>query len=251
MKLASPAIHHAWVLGALALTAALGDRARGQNSSLFRASQQGQPLASQPGQPLASQPGQPLASQEPQPLTLVNNSWTAEAPQEPKTIKINDLITVIVSLNATMASNGKMNRQKMANGTLSLTNWIKFYKFNLGADGQPNGEPQIGGSANNQMQSKGDLQTTDSLTFHIACRVVDIRPNGNLVLEGRRTVNNNEENWDYSLTGEIRADAVQPNHTVLSDSVADLRILKRETGHVRDSYRQGWALRWLDKWEPF
>jgi flagellar L-ring protein precursor FlgH len=233
------------------LTAALGDAARGQNSSLFRASPQGQPLASQQGQPLTPQPGQPLAPQEPQPLTLANNSWTAEPMQEPKTIKINDLITVIVSLNATMTSNGKMDRQKMATGNLSLTNWIKFYKFNLGADGQPNGEPQIGGAANNQMQSKGDLQTRDSLTFHIACRVVDIRPNGNLVLEGRRTVNNNEENWDYSLTGEIRADSIQPNHTVLSDSVADLRILKRETGHVRDSYRQGWALRWLDKWEPF
>jgi flagellar L-ring protein precursor FlgH len=219
----------------LVLTALLAERASAQNSSLFR----------------AAQPGQPAAAQPAQPLTITNHSWTAEPAAEPKTVRINDLLTVIVSEKSTMTSKGKMDRQKMASGDLSLTGWFKFYGANLGADGQPNGTPQISGQANNQMQSKGDLQTNDTLTFHIACRIADIRPNGNLVLEGRRTIDNNEENWDYSLSGEIRPDAVLPNHTVLSDSVADLRIIKRETGHVRDSYRQGWLLRWLDKWEPF
>jgi flagellar L-ring protein precursor FlgH len=251
MKLASPAIHRACVLGALALAAALGDRARGQDSSLFRVSQQGQPPTSQQGQPSTAQDRQSSTAQDRQPLTLANNSWTAESPQEPHTIKINDLITVIVSLNSTMTSNGQMDRKKTAYGDLALPNWIKFYKFKLGADGQPNGEPHVRGELDNKLQSKADLQTRDSLTFHIACRVADIRPNGNLVLEGRRTINNNEENWDYSLTGEIRADAVLPNHTVLSDSVADLRVIKRETGHVRDGYRRGWALQWMDKWQPF
>ena len=42
-----------------------------------------------------------------------------------------------------------------------------------------------------------------------------------------------------------------PNNTVLSENVADMRIVKRETGHVRDGYRRGWALEWLDKWQPF
>ncbi|MGA2066440.1 MAG: flagellar basal body L-ring protein FlgH [Thermoguttaceae bacterium] len=227
MKLASLAILRASVLGVLALAGAGAERALGQNSSLFH------------------------TSPERQPLTLTSSSWTSEEPAATKTIKINDLVTVIVSEKSAMTNYGKMDRQKMASGNLSLTAWLKFYGANLGADGQPNGTPQIAGTANNQMQSKGDLQTRDSLSFHIACRVADIRPNGNLVLEGRRTINNNEENWDYALTGEIRADAVLPNHTVLSDSVADLRVIKRETGEARDSYRRGWMLKWLDKWQPF
>jgi flagellar L-ring protein precursor FlgH len=89
------------------------------------------------------------------------------------------------------------------------------------------------------------------MKFRISCRVVDIRPNGNLVIEGRRTVHNNSEVWEQSLTGEVRPKDVLPNNTVLSENVAELRIDKREAGHVRDGYRRGWLLKWLDKWQPF
>ena len=57
--------------------------------------------------------------------------------------------------------------------------------------------------------------------------------------------------WDYSLSGEIRSEDVKPNNMVLSENVASMRINKREQGHVRDSYRRGWMLEWLDKWQPF
>ena len=95
------------------------------------------------------------------------------------------------------------------------------------------------------------MTTTDAVKFHIACEVVDIRPNGNLVLEGHRSIKTNEEVWEFSLSGECRANNVLPNNTIISDSVAALRIDKEQGGQVRDSYRQGWALKWLDKWQPF
>jgi len=185
------------------------------------------------------------------PLTLAECSWTFQPPEEPKVIKLQTLLTVVVSETAAMTSNGQMDRKKQAYGDLSLPNWIKFYGTHLGADKQNNGEPHIRGELDNKLQSQADLQTKDTLKFKIACRVIDIRPNGNLLLDGSRLIKNNEENWEYSLTGEIRADAILPNNTVLSESVADLKIVKRELGHVRDGYRRGWALEWLDKWQPF
>jgi flagellar L-ring protein precursor FlgH len=118
-------------------------------------------------------------------------------------------------------------------------------------DPQSAGDPHIRGEVDNKMRSEANLETRDSIKFRMACSVVDIRPNGNLILEGRRTIRNNEEVWEYSITGEIRAKDVLPNNSILSENVADFRLLKRELGHVRDGYRRGWALKWLDYVQPF
>jgi flagellar L-ring protein FlgH len=89
------------------------------------------------------------------------------------------------------------------------------------------------------------------MTFRIAAEVVDIRPNGNLVIEARREIRNNEEVWLQSLTGVVRRQSILADRTVRSDEVAELRIDKRERGFINDSYSRGWFLRWYDKWKPF
>ena len=66
------------------------------------------------------------------------------------------------------------------------------------------------------------------MNFVISCRIVDKRPNGNLVLEGTWSVSDNEENWEYSLSGEIRPEDIKPDNTVISDTIADLRSSSRK-----------------------
>jgi flagellar L-ring protein precursor FlgH len=192
-----------------------------------------------------------FAVQQHAPLTMADSSWTYQKVEEPRLLKLHDLITVVVSEKSSVTSNGQIDRKKKGYGDLILPDWIKFWHGGLGAQDFPNGAPHVRGEIDNKLDTQGQLQTADAVTFHIACEVVDIRPNGNLILEGHRTIKNNEEVWDYSLTGEIRVEDVKPNNTVQSESVASLRINKREEGHVRDSYRRGWLLEWLDRWQPF
>ena len=80
--------------------------------------------------------------------------------------------------------------------------------------------------------------------------MVDIRPNGNLVIEARRTIQNNDETWEQCLTGTVRREDVTPDNKVLSEDIAELRIHKRESGQVRDAYRRGWLVRFFEKWQP-
>ena len=190
-------------------------------------------------------------SQQRSPMNLQEQSWIYQSAEEPRTMKINDLVTVIVSEKSSMTSDGQMDRKKQGYGDLALPNWIKFYGTHLGADPESHGEPHVRGEVDNKLQSHADLATKDAISFKIACRVVDIRPNGDLVIEGNRTIKNNEEEWDYSLRGEIRTDSLLPNNTILSENVAEMNIVKREKGHVRDGYRRGWLLEWLDQWQPF
>ena len=184
-----------------------------------------------------------------QPLTLAEYSWTY--PKELDEIRLNDLVTVIVDEKSAVISEGEMDRKKKAYGDLILKDWILLKGLAAIPDPQTLGDPHIRGEVENKLRSEAGLQTRDSMKFRISCRVVDIRPNGNLVIEGRRTVRNNSEVWEQSLTGEVRPKDVLPNNSVLSENVAELRIDKREAGHVRDGYRRGWLLKWLDKWQPF
>jgi flagellar L-ring protein precursor FlgH len=184
-------------------------------------------------------------------LTLVEYSWTYQKPVEPHPIRLHDIVTVQVDEKSSVNSEGQMDRKKKAYGDLKLPNWVLLKGLSVVPDPQTAGSPHVRGEVDNKMQSQAVFEAKDWMKLQIACNVVDIRPNGNLVLEGRRTIKNNEDTWEYSLSGEIRAEDVLPNNTVLSQNVSNMRLLKREEGHVRDGYRRGWFLQWLDKYQPF
>jgi len=185
------------------------------------------------------------------PLTLAETSWTYQPAEEPREIRLNDLITVVVDEKSQVISEGEMDRRKKADATWTLKDWIGLDGWAVRPDPQSAGDPTIAGNMQNKYRAEAGLETRDAMKFNIACRVVDIRPNGNLVLEGRRSIRNNDEAWEMSLGGVIRPRDVLPNNSALSENVAELRIHKREAGHVRDGYRRGWFQRWLDKYQPF
>lgn len=184
------------------------------------------------------------------PLSLAQQSWTYQT-VEKREIRLNDQVTVVVDEKAQVISEGEMDRKKKADGKLTLTDWLMFNGFGLSLAPQAKGDPAMGGKVDNKYKANGELETREAMKLRVACRVVDIRPNGTLVLEGHRTMKINEESWEISMGGTIRPDDVLPNNTVLSENVADLRLIKRESGHVRDGYRRGWFLEWLDTYQPF
>jgi flagellar L-ring protein FlgH len=193
-----------------------------------------------------------LGQREPrQGLTLEQASWTYQKVPEQRPIGLNDQVQVWVDSSSVVISDGQMDRKKNGYGSLTLPNWILFKGFAMVPDPQTAGDPHVRGEVDNKMRSQANLETRDKMTFKMACEVVDIRPNEVMVLEGRRTITNNEEVWEYTLTGEIEPRAILPDNTVRSENISNLRINKREQGHVRDGYRQGWLLRWLDKYQPF
>jgi len=185
------------------------------------------------------------------PLGLSDLSWTYQPVEEKRQIRLHDQITVIVDEKAQVISEGEVDRRKKADGKLVLSDWISLKNFNLKPAPQSDGDPTVSGSVDNKYRANGELETREAMKLRVACRVVDIRPNGTLVLEGHRSIHVNEEKWEISLGGTIRAEDVLPNNTVMSENIADMRLVKRESGHVRDGYRRGWLLQWLDMYQPF
>jgi flagellar L-ring protein FlgH len=186
-----------------------------------------------------------------QSLTLSGVSWTYQAPIPRREIKVNDLLTVIVDYKSQVISEGEIDRKKKSSFKAALSDWVLLRNWTLYPDPQSKGDPKVTGNWDNKYRGEGSFESRDAMEFKIACNVVDIRPNGILVLEGHRSIRNNEDVWEMSLTGTVRPDDVLSNNTVLSQNIADLRIKKNEAGNIRDSYRRGWMMEWLDTYQLF
>jgi flagellar L-ring protein precursor FlgH len=195
---------------------------------------------------------EPIAS--PRPLTLESGSFMyRELPPEarPSELKEHDIITVIVDYRTLMRSEGDAENRKTSNLTAVLSSWIKFDGKSIKAAPQNDGDPRVAGTYNSQYRAESDVELRDQLTFEIAAQILEIRPNGNLYIEGNQHIRNNEEDWRIFLSGEVRREAIMPDRTVSWKAIANLDIDKGEDGQVRDGYARGWFARWYDKYKPF
>lgn len=187
-------------------------------------------------------------------LTLENSSFTyTPLPPEAefRSLKKQDIITVLVDYRAVMLSEGEVQSRKVANINAVLADWIGFNGKDIFAAPQSRGDPTVAGLLNSQFRAEGDQERRDSLTFRIAAKIVDIYPNGNLVIEAHRTIIDNDERWEQSLTGIVRRQSIGPDRTVRSDAIADLKIHKRELGVVKNATSPGWLNYWWGKNKPF
>ncbi len=187
-------------------------------------------------------------------LTLKNSSFIyRELPPEarPRELQEHDIITVIVDVRTRFLSEGDAESRKTASLTAVLADWLKLDGGALKPAPQSNGDPTISGSLNSQYKAEADVTLRDSLSFRMAAQIVEIRPNGNLVIEGNQKIRNNEEEWRISFRGIVRREAIQADRTVSSESIFDFSVFKDESGQVRDGYARGWLAKWYDRFKPF
>ncbi len=169
----------------------------------------------------------------------------------PRELQQHDIITVIVDYRTRLLSEGDAENRKTNTLNAVLSSWIRFDGKSIKAAPQNDGDPRIAGTYNSQYRAEADVELRDSLTFEIAAEIIEIRPNGNLYVEGNQIIQNNEEHWKIFISGEVAREAIQPDRTVSSKSMAKLQIVKGEDGQVRDGYSRGWFNRWYDQYKPF
>jgi flagellar L-ring protein precursor FlgH len=170
---------------------------------------------------------------------------------EQRELQINDIVTVLVDYRSSMLSEGDAKSKRNNNFNAVLSDWLKFDGKNISPAPFNNGDPRIKGQLDSQFKTEADLSSKDALTFRIAANVVDIRPNGNLVLEARNEVQHDDEVWEQSITGVVRRQSIGPDRTVRSDAIAESRIRFRKKGFVHDGIERGWFTKWYDCWKPF
>jgi flagellar L-ring protein precursor FlgH len=171
-----------------------------------------------------------------------SDSWFGKG----RNFQVGDVITVLLneSTQAARTQNGSITRDSSNN---LVPDGLKKYGAGLG--GFMNGINLTGGSVSNKGTGAADQQAT--LNGSVAVSVVEVMPNGNLVLRGEKQVALTEGSEVIQVAGIIRPDDVAPNNTVQSRRLANAQIAYRGTGDLANATRAGWGTSALLKLWPF
>ncbi len=109
----------------------------------------------------------------------------------------------------------------------------------------------IKAGTSNDFEGEGSTSREDTLTGTIAANVIEVFPNGDLRIQGKREVTVNSEKQTMTIKGIVRRIDLDTENMVLSSKVADAQISYTGLGVVDDVQRPGWATRIFNWLTPF
>lgn len=160
-------------------------------------------------------------------------------------VKRGDLVTVLISENQNV-------RNQEASDLSKATNLN--YKINL-FDIKPDAFttlPKLDADSTDGFIGAAKYEKSGAFTARLAAVVVDVLPNGNLVISGRREIRIDQETKLIEFSGVVRRFDIAADNSVTSELVANAQVLYKGTGPMtKHTNRQGigsWfhdAISWL------
>ncbi len=147
--------------------------------------------------------------------------------------QIGDLISIIMSENISVNDNLSYSSQKESNTTDSFTSYIKNW-LHLSPLKSSDG---YGGS--NEVTNSATGSRAMSLGDRVAVQVVQQLPNGNLNVQGKKTIVNGNERMDFIITGVVDPRWLNENGEIYSYRVANLQFALSGRGSISRSQNEG------------
>lgn len=169
---------------------------------------------------------------------------------DPKARQIGDLLTVIIEEEAEVSMDARNSSTKSsgASGNISLghpriddrpTSWTNFVVPSWSLD------------TRRTFSGDGSRESRDSFSSRITVQVTDVMPNGNLLIEGSRSVKIHEEQIKVVLTGTVRPNDISRDNEIKSSRIADTTVRYESAGPLAQNVRRGILTSLLNWINPF
>lgn len=155
-----------------------------------------------------------------------------------KALSTDDILTVVITENANASSQSGTNTSKQHDLSVS----------GGGGSGLLHFIPSFGATGSNQVDYTGKAATSreGSLTAEISARVTKVLDNGNLVIEGSKVVEINDEKQIIKVSGIVRPQDIEANNLIYSYNIADAQITYSGKGTVHNGERPGLIARFFN-----
>lgn len=195
-------------------------------------------------------------------VPVANSLWgdSTNLFEDRKARRLNDLVTINIIESLQGSGTADTSTSRDSSGDYRVTNFFgmetDFGIQNLSGLNKAFGDssefdPSVQGSATSDFEGEGETNREGELIATITAKVVEVMPNGNLVLEARKELTINEERQILVLRGMVRPDDIAMNNMVMSNKIADAEVFYVGDGVIQDKQKPGWLVRGLDKVWPF
>ena len=159
---------------------------------------------------------------------------------------VGDILTI--NINETLTAS--QAKQSSASKTGSVTMANPQVKLPIGGSLGAN-IISASGSSSNTFDGKGSTNSTNAFSGTITVTVMDVLPNGNLVVSGEKQIGNNRQVETVKFSGVVNPINIVNGNTVSSTQIADARIELRGQGQVDEAQAMGWLARFFLTFLPF
>ena len=157
--------------------------------------------------------------------------------------QVGDILTIKIAENSTVDNKAKRDLQKDTDRSTAFNGEIGNIA-DIGDFG-------ITASSGNELTSKADYKDERKYVDSVTVVVVDILPNGNLVIMGNRERDIAGDIQKIELSGIVRPSDIAYDNTIQSEQVADFRLLTTNKGVSAPYTKPGWFGAILDLIWPF
>jgi flagellar L-ring protein precursor FlgH len=151
-------------------------------------------------------------------------------------ITINEKISASKKSSSTASRTGSSSMDVPLLGGLSAANILKT---------------PLSASSDNTFEGKGDSASNNAFTGTIAVTVIEVLPNGNLLVSGEKQMNINQGGEFVRFSGVVNPMNVSAANSVSSTQVADARMEYKGTGYIDEAQTMGWLARFFLSVLPF
>jgi len=159
-----------------------------------------------------------------------------------KAVRLHDVVSVVVSESLAASTDGQVKNSRSSNASSGLTSLFGKLKASN------NLQNLVGQTSSSGLTAQGQSTTNSSLATTFGAEVVDVLPNGMLVVQATRQLTFSQQTQLIRLRGLVRPEDVSAQNQVESTAMTDLELEVTGKGIVNDStYRQNPLVRFLQK----
>jgi flagellar L-ring protein precursor FlgH len=168
---------------------------------------------------------------------------------EPRKYEIHDLVTLIIDETSSAESKQTLDTKKdydIGADVSAFPDLLELLELRL-QPGDRSNIASLGIDSNQKFKGEGTAKRSDRFVARITAEIIDVKPNGTLVVEAKKTVQSqNGESKTIVLSGICRQEDITDSNTINSSQLANLNIAQTTEGEVTKTAKKGLIPRVLE-----